>query len=73
LDKLKLKQRMLSHDMATRWSSTYDMLAMALEYKKAVKQITSDDEEIGDRVVPEFRLSLKEWKMLPPSQLPVTF
>ncbi|PBK86091.1 hypothetical protein ARMGADRAFT_941021 [Armillaria gallica] len=48
LNKLKLKQRMLLHDVSTRWNSMYDMLVMALEYKRAVKQITSDDEEIGD-------------------------
>ncbi len=63
LNELKMKQKMLLHDVATRWNSTYDMLVVALEYKKAVKQITTDNEDVGDHAAPEFKLTLKEWKI----------
>lgn len=39
---------MLLHDVATCWNLTYDILVMALEYKKVIEQMISDDEEMGD-------------------------
>ncbi len=59
LNELKMKQKMLPHDVATHWNSTYNMLVVALEYKKAVKQITTDDEDVGDCAAPEFKLYIK--------------
>lgn len=63
LNKLKMKQKMLPCDVTTHWNSTYDMLIVALEYKKVVKQITTDDGNVGDHTVSEFKLTLKEWNI----------
>jgi hypothetical protein len=32
----------MPRDVRTRWNSTYDMLKFALEYKEAIKIVTSD-------------------------------
>lgn len=42
LEKLELAALIMPHDVKTRWNSTYDMLAFTLEYKEAIKELTSD-------------------------------
>jgi hypothetical protein len=40
-----------------QWNSTYDMLVFAIEYKIAIKAITSDI----DLKLVKYQLSLEEW------------
>ena len=42
LEELKMKERIIPCDVATRWNSTYDMLAFAFEYRKAIDALTAD-------------------------------
>lgn len=42
LDELQMPFRFMPRDVATRWNSTYDMLNFALEYRKALDQVTAD-------------------------------
>jgi hypothetical protein len=42
LKELERAVRIMPRDVRTRWNSTYDMLQFALEYKDAVKIVTSD-------------------------------
>ena len=42
LEELERAVRIMPRDVRTRWNSTYDMLQFALEYKDAVKMVTSD-------------------------------
>ena len=49
LAELKLKIRKMPRDVATRWNSTYLMLAFAVEYKEAINQMTlSRDKKLAD-------------------------
>ncbi|KAJ2982172.1 hypothetical protein NUW54_g10786 [Trametes sanguinea] len=41
---LKMPDRVIPHDVATRWNSTYDMLTAALEYRKVVDAMCADRE-----------------------------
>ena len=58
--KLKLNAHKMPHDVLTRWNSTFDMLAFALEYKAAVNDIA------GNRVanLRQFELSDEEWQIV---------
>src|ERR1700761_8095442 len=42
LEELEHAVRIMPWDVCTCWNSTYDMLQFALEYKDAVKMVTSD-------------------------------
>jgi hypothetical protein len=42
LEKHKLAICIMPQDVKTHWNSTYDMLHFALEYKEALKELTSD-------------------------------
>lgn len=44
LRNLKLKEKILPHDVRTRWNLTYRLLEAALKYRKAIDRLTSDCE-----------------------------
>lgn len=54
-----MAHRIMPRDVATRWNSTYDMLAFALEYRQAIDDITGD-RSLGLR---NFELNEKEWEI----------
>lgn len=56
---LELTERLIPRDVATRWNSTYDMLEVALKYRKAIDIMTSAREN-GLR---EYELTRGEWKI----------
>jgi len=42
LEELKMKEWIIPRDVAMHWNSTYDMLAFAFEYRKAIDALTAD-------------------------------
>jgi len=48
---------MMPRDVATRWNSTYNMLVFALEYRKAIDEISVD------RDMRKYELSEDEWDL----------
>ena len=42
LEDCNLAQRMMQHDVLTRWNSMYDMLEFAVEYQEAIDSITGN-------------------------------
>ena len=56
---MKLKERMIPRDVRTRWNSTFDMLDVAIHYRKALKRLC-DDKENGLR---EYEISEEEWQI----------
>ncbi|PPQ84663.1 hypothetical protein CVT26_004180 [Gymnopilus dilepis] len=59
LVKLELAARIMPRDVKTRWNSTYDMLAFAIEYKDALKELTGD---LGNGLQ-AFELNDDEWEL----------
>jgi len=59
LRELKLRDRIMPRDVATRWNSTFDMLDFALEYRKALDAISGD----RDMDLRQFELAEFEWKI----------
>ena len=57
LESIGLKPQMMSHDIATCWNSTYDMLKFATEYHAAHSTMTAN----CDMKLRQFELSKKEW------------
>ncbi|KAG6838862.1 hypothetical protein C0991_007838, partial [Blastosporella zonata] len=56
---LKIADRLIPRDVPTRWNSTFDMLDVALQYRRAVNQLTNDRKN----KLREFELSEREWKI----------
>ena len=54
-----MASRMMPRDVATRWNSTFDMLVFAVEYHKAIDDIS------GDRTLKlcKYKLNADEWKI----------
>jgi hypothetical protein len=59
LEDLKMRDRIMPRDVATRWNSIFDMLEFAIEYRKALDAI-SGDREMDLR---QFELEEFEWKI----------
>lgn len=53
-----LSIRIMPHDVATRWNSTYEMLNFAYIYREAYNQITANQ----DMKMRKYELNKKEWK-----------
>ena len=56
---VKLQLKKLPRDVCTRWNSTYRMLSVALEYRKAVERMT----EAQANNLRRWELNEREWKI----------
>ncbi|KAJ7189127.1 hypothetical protein C8R46DRAFT_879129, partial [Mycena filopes] len=56
-----LPPRLIPRDVATRWNSTYDLLAFAVKYEAAIDAITGDKLH---RALRESDLELEEWRII---------
>ena len=52
-----MKSRILSHDVVTRWNSTYYMLSFAIKYRAAIDAMTADK----SLKLRKFELETEEW------------
>lgn len=52
-----MPERLIPRDVSTRWNSTYDMLTVALEYRKVVDSMCAD-RDLGLR---KYELGAREW------------
>jgi len=48
----------MPRDVTTHWNSTYDMLVFALEYRKAIDEIS------GDKEMRKYELDEEEWTIV---------
>ncbi|KAJ3571478.1 hypothetical protein NP233_g3729 [Leucocoprinus birnbaumii] len=55
----RLKQKIMSRDVKTRWNSTFDMLRDAIDYRKVYDEITA----LRSTNLREYKLSDEEWKI----------
>lgn len=55
--KLKLPERLILRDVATQWNSMYDILTVALEYRKVVNSMCTD----RDLGLQKYELGAREW------------
>ena len=55
-----LSIRMMPHDIATRWNSTYEMLRFVYTYRKAINMLT-DDRTLKLR---DYELSDEDWSIV---------
>lgn len=60
LEGLELRVKLMPRDVRTRWNSTYAMLSFALEYRKAIENLTSDRKND----LRQFELSDNEWEIV---------
>jgi hypothetical protein len=60
LEQLKLKKRMMPHDISTRWNSTYIMLCFALDYQQAIDEITGNHH----MKLREYEMTKEEWDLV---------
>ena len=56
---LQLPDKLIPRDVRTRWNSTFDMLDMAVKYRKAVDVFCADKEN----KLRQYELSETEWKI----------
>lgn len=47
----------MPRDVSTQWNSSYDMLCFAIEYRKAIENITSERKN----EIQQFELTEDEW------------
>jgi hypothetical protein len=59
LTSLNLPHRMMPHDVATRWNSTYDMLEFALRYHPAIDSMTA----VRELELRKHELVPEEWEI----------
>ena len=57
LQDLELAERMIPHDVTTRWNSTFDMLNFAVKHIAAINAITSN----RDMKLRQYKLSEDKW------------
>jgi hypothetical protein len=57
LEEMDLSLRMMPRDVTTRWNSTYDMLAFALEFRDALESITGNQK----MKLRQYELSEEDW------------
>ena len=57
LKNLELAIKIMPRDMSTRWNLTYDMLCFAIQYRKAIEDMTSD----WTNDLRQFELVEEEW------------
>ena len=57
LNDLELAERMMPHDVSTRWNSTFNMLDFAIEHIAAINTITGD----RDMKLRQYELSEDDW------------
>ncbi|KAK7015603.1 ribonuclease H-like domain-containing protein, partial [Favolaschia claudopus] len=55
-----LSAKNLPRDVRTRWNSTYDMIVVALQYRRAIREFTSDE----SNGLQQFMLTSLEWTVL---------
>ena len=61
LKDLKLPDRLMPHDVPTRWNSTFDMLEFVLVYQKVICSITGDPDLPG---LEACELTTQEWRIV---------
>ncbi len=59
LEELNMDRCTIPRDVSTRWNSTFDMLEIALKYRKAIDSISAERE----LQLRPFELSNMEWKI----------
>jgi hypothetical protein len=59
LKKLKLTERKMPRDVATRWNSTFDMLNFAVEYRVAIDDIAGNKAA----ALRQYELDEDEWEI----------
>ncbi|GLB45805.1 hypothetical protein LshimejAT787_3000140 [Lyophyllum shimeji] len=57
LEDLDMSVRLMPRDVTTRWNSTFDMLSFAVDYRKAIDELTGDRKN----ELRKFELSEREW------------
>ena len=57
---MELDLKLVPHDVATYWNSTYNMLSFVLEHQKAIENYTDD----WQNNLQKFELTLEEWRVV---------
>jgi hypothetical protein len=60
LEDLLLEAWVISHDVHTRWNTTYNMLDFAYQYRKAINKIT----DIQDMKLRVYEIEAHEWEII---------